>query len=301
MLSKKILRLLTIINVLSAHKNGLSKHDLIKIIERKFELSNESFNYKDITFKRDIIDIRTELQIDIIYSRKNDTYCLNSLEINDSRIDLLLNSMAVFSTFLNHSGLPKYILTDKRQTSGLDNFAAISDAIKKGHKVEFSYFKFDSNLFETKKICPLALKESKKRWYVIGVYDFNQEIKAFGLDRISNLTITDTRFKSAIDIDTIYSYYEHSFAMFTDANKERVTLKFDLTDGNYIKSYPIHRSQKIELNDEKNAYIVSLEIKITLDLVMELMSRAWSIEIIEPQSLRQRLQNIFQDASLRNK
>lgn len=197
--------------------------------------------------------------------------------------------------------MPEYIIPEKRKSNGLKHFGTISEAIGLKKYLEFSYFKYDTNEIELKKIKPFALKESKNRWYIIGAYENKEEIRAFGLDRINELNMFSNSFKTKIDIDTINDFYKNSFAMFTNKKIEFVKLSFDFRDGNYIKSYPIHHSQIIELNDKKTQYIVSLNIQITLDFIMELMSRAWSIEVIEPLHLKENLAKIFEDAMYRNR
>ena len=98
MLSNKISRLLIIVNLLSENREGLSKTDIIKAVEKKFALQNEPFDYKDLAFKRDIKDVRIDLGLEVIYDRKHDCYRLSSLEVDDSRVELLLNSFKVFTS-----------------------------------------------------------------------------------------------------------------------------------------------------------------------------------------------------------
>lgn len=301
MLSNKISRLLIIINLLSENSDGLSKKEIMDNIELKFELSNEAFNYLDLAFKRDLESIRNDLKIDIDYNRKENLYKLGPISVKDTRLELLLNSFKIFTVLMNHSGLPEYIIPEKRKSNGLKNISVIAEAIGLKKYIGFDYFKYDLNISESKKIKLYALKESKNRWYVIGSYENSSDFRAFGLDRISNLLNLSQSFKTKINIETINKYYENSFAMFTNEKVETVKISFDLRDGNYIKSYPIHSSQICELNAEKNRYIITLNIQITLDLIMELMSRAWSIEIIEPLHLKQQLATIFEEAVTRNK
>lgn len=301
MLSNKISRLLIIVNLLSENRNGLSNIEIRIAVENKFKFQNEPFDYKDLAFKRDLKDIRNDLGLEVIYSRKEDRYTLNSLMIDDSKVELLLNSFKIFTTLLQHSGMPEYIIPEKRKSSGLEHFSTISEAIGFKKYLEFQYFKYDTNETETKKIKPFALKESKNRWYVIGSYENSENIRTFGLDRISNLFVTTENFKTKLSLELINDYFKDSFAMFTNEKIEIVKLKFDLRDGNYIKSYPIHHAQIIELSADKTAYNVTLNIPITLDFMMELMSRAWSLQVIEPLHLKQKLAAIFKEAANRNK
>lgn len=294
-------RQLRIISLLRNNKDGLSKEEIIKKIEKELKFSDEIFNYVDITFKRDLSDIRTDFNIEIVYNRKVKVYQIDSLKIEDSRLDLMLNSFKVYNTFLGFETLPEHIIPEKRKSNGLENFAIISEAIANKMFVKFDYFKFDSNINEYKKVKPFALKESKNRWYLIGSYENKEDFRAFGLDRISNLFIIEQKFNKFPEVEIINDYYIDSFAMFTEGEVEKIVLSFDLRDGNYINSYPIHHSQKSEFNNEKNRYIISLNIKITLDFIMELMSRAWSLEVIEPLHLRQQMATIFEEAYKRNK
>ena len=93
--------------------------------------------------------------------------------------------------------------------------------------------------------------------------------------------------------------YRHCFAMFTGNGKpERVVLSFDHRDGNYVEAMPINHSQELRREDDRT--IVELKINVTLDLIMELMSRSWSIEVIEPKLLRTQLRDIYKEAMKRN-
>lgn len=293
-------RQLRIISLLRSCKVGLSKDQIVEKIEKELHYSDNDYNYVNITFKRDLSDIRNDFNVDIIYNRKENVYQIDSLQVEDSRLDLMLNSYKIYNTFLGFNTLPEHIIPEQRKSNGLEHFGTISDAINEKIYLEFDYFKYDSNQKEHKKVKPFALKESKNRWYLIGYYENKEDFRAFGLDRISNLIPSDQKFKNAPDLEKINDYYKDSYAMFTEGEIENVILSFDLRDGNYINSYPIHHSQKSELNQEQNRYIVTIKIKITLDFIMELMSRAWSLEVIEPLSLRKKMAAIFDEAHKRN-
>ena len=301
MLQNKISRQLLIINILLDNPHGISKNELVSFIEKKFELLNQRFKYLNLAFNRDLKELREDFGLDIPYSKKQKIYTLNDYNINDSRIELLLNSFKIFSSLVNSSGLPEYIIPEKRKSNGIENFSVLTEAINKKSIIEFYYFKYDINVTETKTVKPFALKESKNRWYLIGFYENTQEYRTFGLDRINNVTLTDRTYKKSPSIAEINDYFRDSFAMFTDEKTEFVKLSFDIRDGNYIKSYPIHTSQQINFIEKENRYEVTLNIKITLDFIMELLSRSWSVEVIEPLHLRKKIASIFQEALKRNK
>ena len=78
-----------------------------------------------------------------------------------------------------------------------------------------------------------------------------------------------------------------------------IVLRFSPLDGRFIKSLPIHHSQKIIVDDEKE-FRISLRLRITNDFVMELLSRSKSLEVLEPQHLRDEIREIYENAIKRN-
>ena len=96
MLQNKISRQLLIINILLDNPHGISKNELVSFIEKKFELLNQRFKYLNLAFNRDLKELREDFGLDIPYSKKHKIYTLNDYTINDSRIELLLNSFKIF-------------------------------------------------------------------------------------------------------------------------------------------------------------------------------------------------------------
>ena len=81
---------------------------------------------------------------------------------------------------------------------------------------------------------------------------------------------------------------------------EDIRLRFSALDGRFIKTLPIHSSQKLAVETEE--YVeVTLRLKIPNDFVMALLSRSSSIEILAPQSLKDRMNAIWAAALERNK
>ena len=86
--------------------------------------------------------------------------------------------------------------------------------------------------------------------------------------------------------------------MFTNGNTQKIVLQFDEEDGNYILANPIHHSQKLKKID--NGFEVELFVKPTLDFIKELLSRSWSLKIMEPIDLNEKFLHYWQEAIERN-
>jgi len=251
----------------------------------------------DKTLRRDFNAI-SDFGLSIDYSN-NKGYFIPEDENQDSYLEEDLESFYILNSIGGDDGKPDFIFPEKRRSRGTENFISLKKAIQENHLIQFEYKKFESNNIEKKIVEPYALKSSRGIWYLLG-FDKKDSLnsRSYGLDRITKLELLDKTFKKNDEINW-NELYEHSFAMFTDGPIKEVILSYDTRDGNYIEAMPIHSSQKI--TREGDRIIVTLNIMITLDLIMELMSRSWSLKIIAPLSLKHKMHEIYKEAMERNK
>lgn len=250
------------------------------------------------TFSRDLKSIRGDFHIDLQYDRKEKGYKIEESDISENWLNNMTEAFEVLSSLELESGFPDFIISERRKSLfDYSIFHSLIRYIKEQKTVKFDYQKYDSGEILSYDINPIALKENERRWYLIGTRKGTNELRAFGLDRIKNLIANGKRERNLqYNPEKIKEVYQDCFAMFyTDAKAEEVILEFDNRDFNYVQSFPIHHSQKTLSNNQ-----VRLNIKITEDFVQELLSRAWSVKVIQPQSLRKRLYKIFKEAVKRN-
>ncbi|NDV97199.1 WYL domain-containing protein [Dysgonomonas sp. 521] len=251
------------------------------------------------TIQRDIQNIRTDFSIDIEYCRRNQGYYIADSDIR-SDIDRFLDSFDILSSLNTETGIPDFVLAEKHRPMGTQYLYPLIHAIKNSFRITFSYQKFGSEQSSFRELEPYAVKECRGRWYVIGSTRGLNDLKTYGLDRIKNLIISDEIFPKddAIDVSEKFRY---SFGIYSSDEYpvEDVILSFDASDGSYLKSLPLHHSQEI-ITDNKDGFVIKLRLKITADFVMEIMSRSWSLKVIEPLSLREQIYSICKSALERN-
>ena len=100
----------------------------------------------------------------------------------------------------------------------------------------------------------------------------------------------------------IPALFRESFGIWNNPEDpvEDIVLKYDALDARFIKTLPIHSSQRT-ISETADEITISLRLRITNDFVMELLSRSRSVEVISPLSLRKRLNEIYAEALKRNK
>ena len=301
--SSLLRQLLIIRKIQKENKRGLfpNLNELMEYVVNDLSVRDIfDFGSSELTFKRDIKQITEYFGIPISYNRKEKGYYITDSQDNESIIETVLQSFEILTSLGNDGGMPDYIIPEKRKSSGTEHFSFLQTCIKSAVSISFDYFKYDSETTSHPTVKPYALKESQRRWYLIGTNETDNSIRAYGLDRINNIIGTEKKFIKTLTISDIVNKYVDCFAMFSSKKEpQKIVLSYDRRDGNYIKSFPIHHSQKIE-KEEDNRLTFSFFLKMELDFLMEILSRSWSVEVFEPLSLRQQLHSIFSEAQSRN-
>src|SRR5690606_29205272 len=153
------------------------------------------------------------------------------------------------------------------------------------------YHKFWKEEAEQRIIEPYLLKEFKARWYVIAFDVEKKDLRIFGLERIIDFRILETKFQFPVKKD-VPKYFENCFGIISPNNRkpEKIKLLFTENQGKYIKTMPLHSSQKItEIIDDKMT--VELNLIPSYDFEMELLSQGEFVKVLEPKSLADNLKN----------
>lgn len=240
------------------------------------------FDFSIRTFDRDKKDIFDLFGILIQYSRKDKVYYIED-EIEDQSAFRMVEAFSIHQALKEGSKVSPNIYLENRKSSGTHLINGLLYAIQNHFQISFTHTKFWDVETTIRTVKPIAIKESQHRWYLIAFDNKDGNLKNFGFDRISDLRISNTKFK-LISFD-IEKEYRHAFGVETYAPAQKVVLEFSWQQGNYIKSFPLHTSQIIVLDNEEKL-IVELLIHPTNDFIMELMRFGAEVKVIEPEVLR---------------
>jgi len=237
------------------------------------------------TFQRDIKEIRNIFGIDIEYSKSQRGYFISQTEMENMNFQRMIEAFDMFNSLNLARDLEPFIYLEKRKPQGTENLFGLLHAIKNKLQINFSYQKFWEDEANIRSAEPYALKEFKYRWYIMAK-DLNDErIKSFALDRLTNLDITKKTFKYPENFN-IEESYRYCFGIISpnESEPEEIVLSFEPNQGKYIKSLPLHNTQQILIDNDKELQ-VRLQLYITFDFVMELLSFADNMKVIKPKSL----------------
>lgn len=119
-------------------------------------------------------------------------------------------------------------------------------------------------------------------------------VKTYALDRMSDVTMDAERFVMPADFDA-ESYSRDSYGIiFTHGEAKTVRIKTDSRQAKYLRALPLHHSQSEIIHDSYS--IFTYRLRLTPDLVQELLSYGPRIKVIEPPELRAMMVTNLQEA-----
>lgn len=254
-------------------------------LDNESDLQGYDLNTSARTFQRDLDDIRSLFQIDIRYDFSGKKYQIESAE-NEEYNERILDAFDTINALHLNEGMSKFLDFEKRRASGLEHFHGILHAIKNRFQLNFAYQSFWQNDAFIRKTNPYLLKEFKGRWYLIAKDLRDEKVKTYALDRFRNLDITKKRFTYPAGLDP-REKFKNSFGIINSVEgsvPERIVLSFDAQQGKYVKTQPLHASQKTLIDDESE-FRIEMKVYIAFDLVRELLSYGAALKVIEPKSL----------------
>ena len=273
-----------------------SFNELQEHVMRKLENDDidTTFEYAIRTFERDKKDITALFGIVIQYNRKDKTYAIDEEEIEDQSVTRMIDVFSIHHALQEGNKLSPSVFLEKRKSLGTEHIHGIIHAIQNLYLLQFTHQKHWEDFSTQREVKPIAIKESQQRWYLVALDKKNETVKTFGLDRISNLKITDTKFKPvAYNVET---EFQHAFGVETYEAAKKVILEFSKQQGNYIKTFPLHKSQRI-VKETEDAVSIEIFIHTTNDIKMELLKYGSNVKVIAPISLQNDIKNRISEMS----
>ena len=276
-----------------------SKQSTFKEIEeylaRESEVHEYNYQISKRTFQRDLNDIRTILNIDIRFSFSRKVYYIDhdgQKEVNDK----VLEAFNTFNALNVSESVSQYIHFEKYKPHGTQHLIGLLHAIKHHFVITFSYNKYWEENALQRTVEPYALKEFKNRWYVV-VRDINdKQIKTYALDRLSKLHITKRKFiyPNNFNVD---DFFKNAFGIITPEHEEpqEIILSFAPLQGKYIKSLPLHHSQQVMVDNDKELR-VKINVCVTYDLEMEILSYGSAVKVLTPKFLITKIKGQLKNA-----
>ena len=246
-------------------------------------------NHRDAIF--DIFGISIECE------RKGDyAYYIEYPEVleNDHLRSWLISSYATLNQLRADASLEGRIIYEQIP-SGEKWLTLFCQAMRESKKVRIMHRGFQKSEPITIAIEPYCLKVVKRRWYIVArklTESKNYAFRIYALDRIVAATITEEPFKYDKRFD-INKFFEGCCGiMLSHAPVGRVVVKSYFYGPDYLRSLPLHASQKELPTNDSSFAMFEYHVKPTFDFYLNLLGQADQLEVISPKHVREEMANL---------
>jgi predicted DNA-binding transcriptional regulator YafY len=165
----------------------------------------------------------------------------------------------------------------------------VYSALLEEKQVEVSYLKRGAQAPQIKRLNPLALIVRNTMGYLIATEANSEQVKQFALHRIQHIEATEIEIEPKADFD-LDSYVASGSMGFIKNEEQTITLQaiFRGYAAQTVQETPFAEDQKTEEWGDSEV-IVKATVNNTFELESWLLSLGPCVEVLKPQSLRERL------------
>lgn len=264
-------------------------------------LGEKGFELSDRTISRDIDQMRNEFRIDIRYDSEKNGYYLDKEDspgLDDFiRLLVMLTTAGMITDMLKEGkeALKCIAFEGSAQLKGIQHLDKILRAIREHHQIKFSHQGFSSARAREVTLKPYLLKEYQQRWYVVGLGTRANSFTIYGIDRIRSLEISDETFAPNPEADPARLFEDTIGLNYSDHEPEEIIISFTPEQGKYIRTLPLHSSQRI-IVDNNTELRIKLYLRVNYELRQKLLSFGDQVKVIGPEWLKQEMVAIYRKA-----
>ena len=187
---------------------------------------------------------------EILYNPVTKEYYIEDKDLinHNAMYKWLLQSVSASNVISRRSRLKDRIMLET-SSGGEEFIEPITEAMEKGLCLELVYQAFWDEPKE-RILEPYYIKLFKRRWYLIGKRRDKGEFRTYCFDRIKSVRISDIKFKFKKEQSAETLFYDYYGIIQYPVEKERVVIKVTCEQGMYIKTLPLHHSQKLIHQDD---------------------------------------------------
>ena len=272
------------------------------------EVINEKWAHSPVNdYKQDYIPesnfhrwkntIELLFDIQIKCNSNNEYYIEEAADLRGANMRTrMLNLMSMNSLLKDCKELNRQILFEP-VPAGEQFLAPIIEALRDKHAIQMTYQGFDKTHPSTFVIEPYCLKMFKQRWYLLAYSPDMDRKLVYALDRMHEVEITKQKYELPNDFDAEF-YFRNTYGVsFAEEQPEEVKISISAGQANYLRTLPLHPSQKEEERNEEYS-VFSYYVVPTFEFCQELYQYGSDVEVLAPEKLRQ---EFARDAAKTNK
>ncbi|TXE08557.1 WYL domain-containing protein [Gelidibacter salicanalis] len=276
--------------------------------------------YEDINFMQSehgwsVPIVKTKRGRTVYYQYDDLNFSINNQPLNQMEAEQLKSAMMVLGRF---KGLPQFewieeLLPKLDQTfslskqsekvmsfdnneylKGIEHLSELFNAIIYNKTLLIQYHSFKSEQPNSVIFHPYHLKQYNKRWFLFGKNQHFENLTNLALDRIDSIEQAGEKFvpNSIVDFE---EYFDDVIGVTIPEDNSITKIELIANPGlaPYIKTKPLHGSQKTIIEDDKG-YTFSIEVFLNRELESVILGFGENIRVISPIDFKELLTHRIQ-------
>ena len=247
------------------------------------------------TFHEHRKGIKEMFGVDIECDRsKGNVYYVKNPEVLEKNklAKWLLRKYSIPQDFATFNGMKDRILLEEIPL-GHSFLDGIIEAMQQNVELQIDYQRYmneQEEHLQTFHIQPYALRVFNRRWYLLGYMKEREALRTIALDRILNMEVLKASFELPADFDA-RKYFADVVGIYV--NKDNPVTKIKIraygVQADYLRSTPLHKSQSEVRSKHGEFAEFTYRLCETPELVNQLLAMGDKVEILEPETLREKI------------
>ena len=247
------------------------------------------------TFHEHRKGIKEMFGVDIECDRsKGNVYYVKNPEVLDKNklAKWLLRKYSIPQDFATFNGMKDRILLEEIPL-GHSYLDGIIEAMQQNVELQIDYQRYmneQEEHLQTFHIQPYALKVFSRRWYLLGYLKEREALRTIALDRILNMEVLKASFELPADFDA-RKYFADVVGIYVNKDNPVTIIKIRAygVQADYLRSTPLHKSQSEVRSKHGEFAEFTYRLCETPELVNQLLAMGDKVEILEPETLREKI------------
>ena len=251
------------------------------------------------TFHEHHKGIKEMFGVDIGCDRKKNTYYVENPEVLDENrlAQWLLRKYSIPQDFVTFNKMKDRILLEEIPL-GQAFLDDILEAMLSSMELRVDYQRYEyeqEEHLQTFHIQPYALKVYNRRWYLLGFLKEQNGLRTIALDRILALKVLSKSFTLPKDFDA-RKYFENVVGIYANPALPVVNVKIRAygVQAEYLRSTPLHKTQSEVRTKHGEFAEFTYRLCETPELISQLLAMGDKVEVLEPESLRAKIEEQLQ-------
>jgi predicted DNA-binding transcriptional regulator YafY len=182
-----------------------------------------------------------------------------------------------------HNKRPIIHFDNVKDLKGIELLNPLYNYISHKQTIKITYQSFSSNKLIEYILFPYLLKEFRNRWFIYGSRVEDLILYNLALDRIISIEKTDIPYQENPNFDS-ETFFNDMIGVSKDINDKpkEITFWASVEQSKYIKTKPIHTSQKVLNHNPDGSCVFSINVIENFELYSTFLSYGSGIKILSP-------------------